>query len=300
MRIAAAFLVLAALAARAEPPRHAVTKLHTGFRFVEGPAVDKDGNLYFTDIPNERIMKRTKDGTLSVLREKSGRANGLFVHGKGKELYACEGGNGVVSALALDGKSRRVVAEKYDGKRFNAPNDLVIDKAGGVYFTDPKFGRNRADLPQGMLAVYYADATGKVARVAAQLPLPNGVILSPDEKTLYIVTSGSDRVWAYPVEKPGQLGTRKLFFRIKQPRGKTDTGGDGLTVDKNGMLYITTRRGLQVVDKTGQLVDIIEIPETPANVTFGGTAWKTLYVTARTSLYAVEVETAGHRFPAGK
>jgi len=261
-----------------------VTKVHTGFRFVEGPAADAAGNLYFTDIPNERIHKLAKDGTLSVFVEKSGRANGLFV--VGKELYACEGGRGVVAAYTLDGARRRVVAAAYEGKRFNAPNDLVPDAHGGVYFTDPKFGRDRKNLPQGIRAVYYVAKGGAVSRVTGALPQPNGVMLAPDRKTLYVVMSGSEKVMAYPVAAPGKLGEGRVFYSIKQPEGRAGTGGDGLTVDAHGTLYITTRLGVQVVNAKGVLESVIKIPEGPSNVTFRG---KTLYVTARTSLYAVRV-----------
>jgi len=119
-------------------PAGPIVKLHTGFAFTEGPAADRRGNVYFTDIPKERIHKVDTDGKLSILREKSNHANGLMLNAKG-EIVACEG-DGQVVAYSLDGKSRRVLADTYDGKRFNAPNDLVLDKQGGVYFTDPYFG----------------------------------------------------------------------------------------------------------------------------------------------------------------
>ncbi len=300
--IAVLGLFIVGALADGKPDTPPVKKLRTGFRFVEGPAFDGAGNLYFSDIPNARIHKLTPDGKLTVFREKSGRANGLFLHRGRGELYACEGGTGVVAAYSLDGKKRRVVAASYKGKRFNAPNDLVIDRAGGVYFTDPKFGRDRKSLPQGVWAVYYraSGTDGDVSRVADDFKLPNGIMLSPDEKTLYVVQSGSEIVWAFPVEKPGTLGKRREFCRLKQPQGQTGRGGDGLTVDKEGTLYITTRLGLQVFSAKGKARGVIAIPETPANVTFGGKDGRTLYVTARTSVYAVRAKVRGHRFRAGK
>src|SRR5262249_42980954 len=168
-------------------PAGKVVKLHTDFKFTEGPAADRDGNLYFSDIPNERIHKVDRDGKLSVFREKSNRANGLKVNAKG-EVVACEMAGRVV-AISPDGKSVRVLADKYEGQPFNAPNDLVIDKQGGVYFTDPSFGAPMP-LPQGKTAVYYIAPDGKVTRLIDDLTQPNGVTLSPDEKTLYVIPTG--------------------------------------------------------------------------------------------------------------
>lgn len=270
-----------------------ITKLHSGFQFVEGPAADKDGNVYFTDIPAEKILKVTPKGELSTFNAKSGHANGLMFNQRG-ELLACEM-DGQLVAHSPDGKSRRVVAGEYQGKRFNAPNDLVVDRDGGVYFTDPTF-RAPTPLPQGKAAVYYVAADGKVTRLLDNLPNPNGVILSPDERTLYVIPSGQAEMMAYPVETPGKIGPGKVFCTLQQPEGRKGTGGDGLTVDVKGNLYITSQLGLQVYDPSGKLLGIIKLPEIPANVTFGGPDGKTLYVTARTSLYTVPMEVAGHIF----
>jgi gluconolactonase len=274
-------------------PAGPITKLHTGFKFTEGPAADRDGNVYFSDIPNERIHKVDAEGKLSVFREKTNRANGLMLNAKG-EIVACEGAGQVV-AYSPDGKSRRVLADSYDGKRLNAPNDLVVDKQGGVYFTDPWFGP-RQPLPQGKTAVYYIAADGKVTRLVDDLPNPNGVILSPDEKTLYVIPSGQAEMMAYSVEAPGKIGKGRVFCTLKQRREGEKGGGDGLTVDEKGNLYITSGLGLQVFAPDGKLLGIIALPEMPANVTFGGKDLKTLYVTARTSLYTVPMEVKGHLF----
>jgi gluconolactonase len=276
-------------------PAGPVQKLHTGFKFTEGPAADADGNVYFSDIPNEKIHKIDPAGKLTVFREMSGKANGLMVNPKG-EIVACEMGTGQVAAYSPDGKDRRVVAETYEGKRFNAPNDLVLDKAGGVYFTDPLFNAPKPP-PQGKTCVYYADAGGKVARLVDDLPNPNGVILSPDEKTLYVIPSGQKQMMAYPVEVPGKLGAGKVFCELDQAKQGGNAGGDGLTVDAKGNLYITSGLGLQVFDATGKKLGVIPFPEQPANVTFGGKDLKTLYVTARTSVYTCPMEVTGHRFP---
>lgn len=271
-------------------------RLHTNFAFTEGPAADGQGNLYFTDIPNERIHKRDSKGTLSIFAEPSGHCNGLMV--VGDRLYAC----------AMDGQIRSydpksaeftVLADEYDGNRFNACNDLVMDQTGGIYFTDPRY-RAPDPWPQGTEAVYYRSADGKVTRLIDDRTAPNGIILSPDEKTLYVVPSMEQKMWAYPVKAPGKLGEGRVLCETTQPPGKKGTGGDGLTIDTNGNLYITTALGLQVFDPAGMQLGIISIPEHPANVTFGGPGRHTLFVTARTSLYAVKTEATGHVFSGPK
>jgi gluconolactonase len=276
-------------------PTGPVVKLHTDFQFTEGPAADADGNVYFTDIPAEKVFKIDTAGKLSVFREKSNNANGLMVNAQG-EIVACEMAGQVV-AYSADGKDRRVIADKYDGKRFNAPNDLVLDRRGGVYFTDPAF-RAPKPLPQEKTCVYYVDKDGTVTRLIDDLPNPNGVILSPDEKTLYVVPSGQRQMMAYPVESPGKIGTGKVFCELEQAKPGGNAGGDGLTVDEKGNLYITSQLGLQVFDPAGKKLGTIAFPEQPANVTFGGKDLKTLYVTARTSVYTCPMGVAGHRFPA--
>jgi gluconolactonase len=277
-------------------PAGEIKKLHTGFKFTEGPAADGKGNIFFSDIPDEKIYKVDAAGKLSVFTAKSNHANGLMFNAKG-ELVACEM-DGAIAALGPDGK-RRVVTDKYEGNRFNAPNDLVIDKQGGIYFTDPMF-RAPKPFPQGKLAVYYVTSDGKVARLIDDLPNPNGAILSPDEKTLYVIPSGQADMMAYPIEAPGKIGKGKVFCTLQQPKGKTGGGGDGLTVDSKGNLYITSGLGLQVFDPSGKMLGIIAFPEQPANVTFGGPDLRTLYVTARTSLYTVRMDATGHRFATSK
>jgi gluconolactonase len=290
------------LGSAAEPipgigPAGPVVKVKGDFAFTEGPAADREGVIYFTDIPNQRIHKLMADGSVAVFREPSNFSNGLMFNAKG-ELLACEMAGQVV-AIAPDGKTTRAIAKEYESKRFNAPNDLVVDAGGGVYFTDPHF-RAPDPLPQGKRSVYYAAADGTVTRIIDELPAPNGVILSPDEKTLYVIPSQQAEMLAYPVEGPGKLGPQRVFCSLKQPEGSTNSGGDGLTIDTQGNLYITSALGVQVFDPQGKGLGIIEFPEQPSNATFGGPDLKTLYVTARTSLYSCPMQATGHRFPGGK
>lgn len=270
-----------------------VQQLKTDFRFTEGPAADADGNVYFTDIPNDRIHKLTPDGTLSVFVEPAGNCNGLMVHGD--RLLACAMQGRLTSFRLKDGKET-VLSAEHNGARFNAPNDLVIDQSGGIYFTDPRF-RSPDPYPQGKEAVYYRAADGTVTRVVENEFAPNGVILSPDEKTLYVIPSFERRMWAYPVIGPGKLGEGRVFCELLQDKPDGNGGGDGLTIDTSGNLYITSGLGLQVFSPAGKHLGTIAIPEKPANATFGGPDNRTIYVTARTSLYTVPVEAQGHVFP---
>jgi gluconolactonase len=267
-------------------PKGKIVKLHSGFRFTEGPAADAEGNVYFTDIPNNRILVAATDGKLSTFLEDSKGCNGLMFDGKGR-IIACQGGAGRIIAIDVKTKKIDIVADTYDGQRFDRPNDLVVDRSGGVYFTDP-----------GKRSVYYVAAGGKVTRLIDDLPRPNGVILSPDEKTLYVLPSGSPDVMAYPVESGGKIGTGKAVCQLEQPAAGMRRGGDGLTVDTKGNLYLTqpALSAIQVVSPEGKTLGLIKFPEAPANCTFGGKEMKTLYVTARTSLYTVEMEATGHRF----
>ena len=192
-------------AAEPKPPARSVVasgaklvKLPGKFRFTEGPAVDAKGNVFFTDVPNSLIYKYSLDGKLSVWREDSGGANGLFFDKKGN-LVACEGNRGRITSISPKGKVT-VLADKYNGKRFNKPNDLWVDPAGGVYFTDPVYGR--AKIHQGGQHVYYISPDGKkVTRVIDDMTRPNGILGTPDGKILYVADHGASKVYRYEINK---------------------------------------------------------------------------------------------------
>lgn len=266
-----------------------VVRLHTGFKFTEGPAADAQGNVYFTDIPNNRIHKSDTSGKVSTFLTDSGACNGLMLDARGR-LLACQGKEKRLIAIDPATKKVTALADSCDGKALGTPNDLVIDRDGGVYFTAPD-----------TQAVYYISAGGKVARLLEKLPRPNGVILSPDEKTLYVLPSGSGDVLAYPVTSPGKIGARKVLCKlVPNPKNPRRPGGDGLTVDTKGNLYLTrpSMKLIQVVAPDGKTLGLIRLPEEPSNCTFGGADMKTLFVTAQTSLYAIKMAATGHRFAA--
>ena len=263
-------------------PGAEVEKLHGGFTFIEGPAADSKGNVYFTDIPNSRIHVWSAEGQLSTFAENSGRANGLIFDSAGN-LFACEMENGRITSRDPEGKVT-VLADKYEGEPFNSPNDLWIAPGGGVYFTDPNYTRGR-ELPQAGEHVYYISPDRKsVRRVVSDLVRPNGVIGTRDGKTLYVADHGGGKTYAYAIGDDGSLSGKKLF---------APQGSDGVALDELGNLYLTGSN-IAVYDPTGKKIEEIDVPEGPANVTFGGPGGKTLFITARTSLYAVRMRVSGN------
>jgi len=258
-------------------PGAKVEKLAGGFSFTEGPAADAQGNIFFSDIPNNRIHKWSLDGKLSTFRENSGGSNGLYFDSKGN-LLACEGTGRRLVSIDPQGKVT-VLADKYKDKRFNSLNDLWIDPKGGIYFTDPRYGR-RDDMEQDGEHVYYLSPDRKkLIRVIDDMVRPNGVIGTPDGKLLYVADHGGKKTFAYKINEDGTLSDKKLF---------APEGSDGMTIDNEGNVYLTTSV-VAVYNKKGEKIETIKVPEGPANVTFGDKDKRTLFITARTSLYSVSM-----------
>ncbi len=275
-------------------PGAKVEKLTGGFKFTEGPAADAEGNIFFTDIPNNRIHKWPLPGTLSTFRENSGGANGLFFD-KAGHLLVCEGGRRRLVSIDIKGKLT-VLADKFDNKRLNSPNDLWPDPKGGVYFTDPRYGRAN-DLEQDGEHVYYLSPDRKrLIRVIDDMVKPNGVIGTPDGKLLYVTDHGGDKTFVYTINADGTLSNKKLF---------APESSDGMTIDSEGNIYLTSMPAstlssydtatnpVSVYNAAGKKIETIEIPERPANVCFGGRDNRTLFITARTSLYSVQMRVKG-------
>ena len=259
----------------------AVAKRAGGFQFTEGPAADKQGNVYFTDVRAGRIFKWSLDGTLSTFMENTGNANGLFFDKSGN-LIACAGGKGQLVAIAPQG-AVTVLADRYNGKPFNSPNDLWIDPKGGIYFSDPRYG-SRENLPQDGEHVYYLSPDRKrLIRVIDNLVRPNGVLGTPDGKILYVADQGASQTFAYTINPDGALSDKTLF---------APQGSDGITMDEHGNVYLTAA-AVTIYDKRGTLLKTIDVPEQPSNVCFGGKDRKTLFITARTSLYSIPMQVKG-------
>ncbi len=262
-----------------------VEKLAGGFSFTEGPAVDAMGNVYFTDIPNDLILIWTLDNTLDTFRLKSGHANGLYFD-KDKNLLACERDKGQISSTSPAG-DYSVIATEYAGKRFNQPNDIWPDRKGGVYFTDPVYGGEDVALTQDGMHVYYIspDRT-TVIRVCDDFEKPNGVLGTPDGNTLYVTDAEAGKTYQYDIQNDGSLANKMLFVEL---------GCDGMTIDNAGNVYLTTggKQAVDIFSPSGELLESITVPEKPSNLCFGGKDRNQLYITARSSIYRVELNTEG-------
>lgn len=262
-------------------PDAKVEKLAGGFKFTEGPAVDREGNVFFSDIPNNRIRKWSVEGKLSTFRENSGGANGLFFDQKGN-LLACEGSARQLTSLSSEGKVT-VLADKYNGKRLNSPNDLWIDPKGGIYFTDPRYGPADNLEQDGMHVYHITPDREKVVRVISDLLRPNGIVGTTDGRKLYVADEKGGKTWVYSIQPDGGVTGKKLF---------ASQGSDGMTLDEKGNLYLTGN-AVDVYSPSGKKIASIQVPERPANVCFGGKDRKTLFITARTSLYALRMDVRG-------
>jgi gluconolactonase len=285
-----------------------IEKLADGFVFTEGPVWVKEsgGALLFSDIPNNRIMKWTPDGKVSEFRKPSGYtgppapegafvgSNGLTLDKEGR-LIICEHGNRRVTRLDKDGKVT-VLADKYQGKRLNSPNDAVYKSDGSLYFTDPQYGlfdEKKKELDfQG---IYRLSADGRLQLLNKELSRPNGLAFSPDEKTLYVANSDPEKkLWmAYDVAGSGTLSNGRVFSDVMAE--KEEGLPDGLKVDTQGNVYCTGPGGVWIFSSDGKHLGTIKPAEVPANCHWGDADGKTLYMTARKGLYRIRLNAAGIR-----
>lgn len=268
-----------------------IKKLADGFRFTEGPVWNKEeGYLLFSDIPANTIYKWRPGEQVSVFREPSNNSNGLTYDAAGNLLMAEHSGR-KIARLDPDGQYEAVVRE-YKGTRLNSPNDLIVHSNGAIYFTDPPYGLPAdASDTLGIFGVYRFHK-GKTTLIDEDLYRPNGLALSPDERTLYVANSDRPKKYMkYPVSKGGKVGKGSLFFNASGLPGNGNP--DGIKVDELGNLFATGPGGVLVFASNGRQLGTIRFPETPSNLAFGGPEGKTLFVTARTGLYAVELKVAG-------
>ena len=272
---------------------------------TEGPTVDREGNVYFTEVPSQRIMKLSKEGVLSTYREHTS-AIGLLIDPQGR-LIACEGGEKPrITRTNLNSGKMEVIADNYQGMPLKAPNDVTIDGKGRLYFTDTNG-----------IAVYRIDAPGKLARLLAapDIQRPNGIQVSPDDKKLYLVESsrnqgGARMIRSYDLQPDGTVRNMKVHYNFYPGRS-----ADGMSIDTQGNLYasagmsklrgpdsagnksfetLDNKTGIYVISPQGKLLKFIPIPEdTLTNNTFGGADMKTLYITAGKTLYKIRTDVAG-------
>ena len=311
----ALFLLTISAAVQAQdpilPPKEKPEVVST-VAFTEGPAYHVDGSVYFTDVSNNRIMRSAPGAppgssrVIEVYRHPSDRANGLVFDLEGR-LVACEGGGRRVTRTEPDGRIT-VLAGSYQGKQFNSPNDIDVDAQGRLYFTDPRYG-NRSGMELDKEAVYRIDPDGKVSRIIDDLQRPNGIAVSPDQKTLYVVDNnndagGSRKVYAYELKPDGSTGTRRIIYDFGMSRG-----GDGMCLDSRENLYVTAglntpnppaesgtaKAGVYIISPAGEQLGFIPIPEDMVtNCTFGDPDLKTLYITAGKTLFRIRLNITGH------
>ncbi|RXG31917.1 SMP-30/gluconolactonase/LRE family protein [Leeuwenhoekiella marinoflava] len=262
--------------------------LADSFSFTEGPAADAEGHVYFTDQPNDRIYKwDAQEGTLSVFMESAGRANGLYFDHDGNLLAAADN-KSELWKITTD-KTVQVLLTDFEGKRFNGPNDIWIAPDETIYFTDPYYQRDywqRSEKDIDAERVYALSTNGTVRIAATDFVKPNGIIGTPDGKTLYVADIGADKTYAFDIAKNGDLTNKRLF--VKQ-------GSDGMTVDSRGNVYLTGK-GVTIYDPKGLELQHIPIDKDwTANVTFGGKDRKTLFITAQQAVYLLEMNVVGPR-----
>lgn len=258
------------------------------FSFTEGPAADAAGNVYFTDQPNNRIHKwDAQDGSISVFMENAGRANGLYFDATGNLLAAADN-QSEIWKITPDKKVDTLV-KSFDGKRLNGPNDIWVAPNGTLYFTDPYYQRDYWEHTSKEIEaerVYRLSPAGELHIAADGLVQPNGIIGTPDGKTLYIADIGGKKTYAYTIEADGSLTHKRLF---------ADQGSDGMTIDSKGNVYLTGK-GITIYDKGGKKISQIPVDKGwTANVTFGGKNHKSLFITALQGVYLLEMNVKGVR-----
>ncbi len=268
-------------------PDAKVKKVQSGFTFTEGPAADAEGNIYFTDIPNQKIFKWSyKDGSITLYRQESGQANGLMFN-KGGNLIICEMANKRVALDDMKGNIT-VLADNYKAKQLHMPNDLWIDPRGGIYFSDFTMSAPTGSQRETLQVYYIPPDDSGLIRATDNLVAPNGLIGTPDGKTLYIADMGAGKIWRYKIQPDGILADQQLFC---------EQGSDGMALDEKGNVYTTGDTAIQVYNQDGKKIEEIAIPERPSNMTFGGKERKTLFITARTSVYTLDMTVRGAPTP---
>jgi gluconolactonase len=310
-----ATLMTAAAAAAETPPLVAPgaqwEKVVGDLKFSEGPAWHPDGFLLFEDTPRNRTMRLDPGDKVSVFREPSGRANGLAWDARGR-LVVCEGdstpdGGRRVVRLDKTGKELQVLAERHQDKRLNSPNDITIDRRGRIYFTDPRYN-NRDNVEQDKEGVYRIDPDGKLTRIVDSLTRPNGIVVTPDGRTLYVADNASPggvvTLVAFDLDGKGNASNSRVLHDFGGGRGI-----DGMTLDTDGRVWATAgtkdKAGMYVFQPdrkraTATLVSTIPMPEDPTNCTFGGKKRDVLYVTTTASLFRIRTTVRGLPTPPGK
>jgi gluconolactonase len=261
-----------------------IDKVAAGYAFTEGPAWSPSGFLIFSDIPNNKLLQFTPGQPANVFRENSSGATGNRFDAQGR-LYSCESHSRRVTRTDKKGKVE-ILAERWQGKRLNAPNDLAIRKDGDIYFTDPAFGNQQDTRELDFFGVYHISRKGDLEVVAKPKGRPNGIALSPDGRMLYVSNSDEKNVRAYDLNKNGEASNERTL--ISGMEGVPD----GICVDEKGDIYVAANH-VQVYSPEGKPIGMIQTEETPSNCSFGDPDLASLYITARTSVYRVRLDVKG-------
>ena len=270
-------------------PEQTPVAIAEAFQFTEGPVWHPEGYLLFSDIPADTIYRYMPGGEPEPFLTPSGNSNGLTFDRAGR-LLACEHGGRRVSRMAADG-TMETLADRYDGKQLNSPNDIVVQSGGAVFFTDPPYGIDPDPGEQGFNGVYRLDPDGSVTLLNREMNRPNGLALSLDESVLYVDDSRNRHVLAYPLNADLGVGEPAVLLDMNV---EAPGGPDGMKADSEGNLYVTGPGGIWVATPEGEHLGTIEFPQAPANLCFGGEDYRTLFVTARTGLYSIRVNVPGN------
>ncbi len=287
-----AYLVLTYSLAYAQSPvpdRAILKKVAGGFQFTEGPLWVNNGALLFSDIPANTIYEWKPDNGLKVFLKPSGHSNGIALLGDGTLVIAQK--DRTVSRIAGNRKVE-VTANEYNGRKLNAPNDLVVRSDGTVYFTDPAIGVKQQQTAQPVNGVYRISEGNKVQLLASEVPVPNGLAFSPGETKLYVNDSRANDIWVFDVDSDGSLHNGSIFARMRDPGAKFGSA-DGLKVDSRGNVFSTGPGGIWIYSPEGTLLDRISTPEYASNLAFGGVGYKTLFITATHDIYSIPVKYSG-------
>ena len=262
-----------------------------GFVFTEGPVGTFDGGLYFSDIRANKIYHLDPAGKITVARENTGGSNGLALNSS--ELYAAEGVAKLVSRGNQNGRNVPVL-EKVNGEALGSPNDLIFDLRGGFYLTDPGAAPLFPKIAGRTGKVYYVSTSNNapVDLIDDKITRPNGITLSADGRILFVDDTLGDTIWAYDVQPNASVKNKRAFAKIPQLTDG-ESLADGMAIDREGRIYVTTGAGIQVFDKKGKFLGVIKVPRQPANIAFSGKDKKTLYITAREGLYKLQMLSAG-------
>lgn len=281
------------------PKGSKLEKIATGFMFTEGPVWDASQKcLFFSDIPANKMWKWSEAKGAELFREPSGKSNGLTLDKQGR-LIACEHANRRVSRTEKDGKVV-TIADKYNGKKLNSPNDVVVKSDGSIYFTDPPYGLtaefgNLGEQELPFQGVYRLSPDGKTLTLLIDdFDRPNGLAFSPDESLLYIDDTERVHVRVFDVKPDGTIANGRLFADLK---ADAEGNVDGMKVDSEGNVYVTGPGGISIFDPSGKKLGIIEMPEVSANLAWGEADWKTLFITASTSIYKIKLNITGIKVP---